>query len=130
MADVMSNKQVEAAAIAYVLEYEERNGRVARDTRHRGEAADLESSGRIIEVKAYGKSGRGADLWLEARQVEEARTNQSFYLYVVEQVCSGNPTLRIIAGQMLLNLLERAREKRYFEVPLPTSNYDATPIEA
>lgn len=77
MADQMSNKQVEAAAITYVMEYEARNGRVARDTRHQGEAADLKSSERVIEVKAYGSSGRGADLWLESRQVEEALTNST-----------------------------------------------------
>jgi hypothetical protein len=98
MADRMSNKQVEVAAIAYVLDYERQQGRVARDTRHGGEAADLESSGRIIEVKAYGSSGRGCDVWLEVRQFEEARSNPNFYLYIVEQVCSGAPTLRILTG--------------------------------
>ena len=30
----------------------------------------------MIEVKPFGKSNRGYDLWLEPRQFEEARTNR------------------------------------------------------
>lgn len=125
----MTNKQVEVAAIEVVMAYERLQGRVPRDSRHRGEAADLESSGRVIEVKAYGGSGRGYDLWLEVRQFEEAQRNPNFYLYVVEHVRSGKPTLKILHGEQLARLLGRAKEKRHFELPWPTRDYDATSLE-
>lgn len=55
-----TNRAVENAAIEYVLAYEREQGRKAWDTRGHGAAADLESDdGRLIEVKAYGRSARG-----------------------------------------------------------------------
>lgn len=75
--EVVGNKAVEDAAIAYVINYEGRHGRTAHDTRHRGAPADVQSEGRLIEVKAAGRSARGFDMWLEVRQVEEARVTQS-----------------------------------------------------
>jgi hypothetical protein len=45
----------------------------------------------VIEVKAFGLSARGNDLWLETRQVDEARTNGRFRLYVVDNVRKGDP---------------------------------------
>jgi hypothetical protein len=36
----------------------------------------------MIEVKAYGRSARGTDLWLEVRQVEEARRNPDLHVCV------------------------------------------------
>ena len=45
----------------------------------------------MIEVKAFGLSACGNDLWLETRQVDEARTNGRFHLYVVDNVRQGNP---------------------------------------
>lgn len=126
----MTNRQVEQAALDFVTAYERQQGREPRDCRYRGEAADLKSSGRVIEIKAYGKSCRDQGfLWLEVRQVEEARANPDFYLYVVEQVRSGNPTLKVLHGAPLARMLEGAREKRYFEVPWSTREYDATPVE-
>jgi hypothetical protein len=73
---IIGNKKIEDAAIAFVIDLEQRAGRVARDTRHRGAAADVESGGRIIEVKAFGGWLRtqGA-LLLEARQIDEAKRN-------------------------------------------------------
>lgn len=63
---------------------------------------------------------------LEARQIEEARSNPSFY--VVENVLQGDPAafeLRILGGEQLRRLVARAKERRYFEVPLPASEYDS-----
>lgn len=125
---IVGNHNIEVAAIEFVLAYEKAQGREPRDTRHQGAAGDLLSSGRVIEVKAAGGSARGSDLWLEPRQVEEAHENpDQFFIYVVENVKQGNPAnfrLLILGGQTLAHLLERKREKHYFEVPFPTGVYD------
>jgi hypothetical protein len=74
----------------------------------------------VIEVKAFGRANRGYDLWRETRQMEEARSNRDFYLYVVENVRQGDPalfTLRVLARDRLLTrLLERAKEQRYWRL--------------
>jgi hypothetical protein len=127
MTTPLTNKQVESAAIAYVIEREAHDGRVARDTRGQGAAGDLVSGDRTIEVKAYGTTARGSDLWLEVRQVEEARVNPDFWLYIVENIGQGDSTafrLLRIGGEPLHSLLGRAREKHYYEVPFPVSVYD------
>jgi hypothetical protein len=67
--------------------------------------------------------------WLEVRQVEEARRNAEFFVYVVENVRRGNPahfTLKVLGGDRLGRVLERGREQRYYTVPWPVSDYDAT----
>ena len=92
--------------------------------------ADIESPPRMIEVKAFGTSSRGVDLWLEPAQVGAGRSDPSFHVYVVENTRQGDPslfTLKILSGELLRKLLTRAREKRYFEVPWPVALYDAAP---
>ena len=129
MAEISGNKAIENAAIAWVVEQERRAGRQPIDTRHRGAPADIDSPPRVIEVKAFGTSNRGYDLWLEVRQVEEARRNPSFYIYVVENVRQGDPsrfTLKVLGGDRLRRLLERAKEQRYYTVPWPVADYDST----
>jgi hypothetical protein len=59
----MTNRQVEDVAIRLVLDREHSAGRAAVDTRGQGALADIEGDW-LIEVKAYGGSARGADLWL------------------------------------------------------------------
>jgi hypothetical protein len=128
MAELVGNKATETAAIEWVMELERAAGREPRDTRFAGAPADILSPPRVIEVKAFGKSNRGYDLWLETRQMEEARSNRDFYLYVVENVRQGDPalfTLRVLTGDRLLRLLERAKEQRYFTVPWPVAHYDS-----
>lgn len=123
----LGNRQIENAAIAFVVSYERAHGREAVDTRGRGAAADLVSGDRTIEVKAYGGSGRGQDLWLEVRQFEEAATNPHFWLYIVDNVRQGDAGmfgLLRIGGNDLRVLLGRARERRYYEVPWPVADYD------
>jgi hypothetical protein len=113
-----------------VIEAERRAGRAARDTRREHAPADIESPPRLIEVKACGGSMRGEDLWLEPRQFAEAGQNPNFYVYVVENVGQGNRelfTLKVLGGDLLARLLERAREKHHFEVPLPVAVYDSCP---
>jgi hypothetical protein len=66
-------------------------------------------------------------LWLETRQVEAARDNPHFFLYVVENVRQGDPQklrLIIFSEAQLQRLLARAREKHYYEVPIPVAEYD------
>lgn len=128
MPEIVGNHRIEAAAIEWVMQLEREAGRTPADTRHRGAPADIDSPPRLIEVKAYGKSARGSDLWLETRQVEEARSNPDFWLYLVENVRQGDPdlfSLRVFGGERLQRLLARAREKHYYEVPLPVAEYDA-----
>ncbi|GIG63256.1 hypothetical protein Lfu02_76280 [Longispora fulva] len=123
----VTNRQVEDAAVAFVLAWEAARGRTAHDTRGRGAAGDVASGSRTIEVKAYGRAARGQDLWLEVRQVEEAAGNPDFWLYVVENIRQGDPEkfrLLEIGGEALRSLLARAVERRYFTVPWPVAVYD------
>ena len=124
----LTNKQVEDTAIAWVMKYEKAAGRVPVDRRYtRGHPADVESPPRLIEVKAFGTSARGQELWLEGPQFEAARRDESFYLYVIENVGQGDPgafTLRVLGGDRLQRLLLRAKEHRYFTLPWPVAEYD------
>ena len=130
-APIAGNRAVENAAVAWVMELERGAGREPIDKRGVAAfSADLESAPRIIEVKAFGTSNRGFDLWLEVKQVEEARRNPNFWLYAVENVKQGDPlrfTLKVFGGDKLARILARAREKRYFEVPLGVREYDSAP---
>ncbi len=113
------------------MELERANGRDPSDTRYRGAPADIESPPRVIEVKAFGTSNRGYELLMEVSQVEEARRNPNFFVYVVENVRQGDPaefTLRVLGGSRLQRLLERAREYSGFSVPWPVADYDAGPV--
>lgn len=130
MAELRGNKAVEDAAIAWVIDLERAAGREPRDGRATGSPADIESPPRVIEVKAFGTSNRGFELWMETRQVDAARRNPSFYVYVVENVRQGDPsqfTLKVLGGQRLARLLQRARERRYYTVPWPVADYDSCP---
>lgn len=126
----VGNKAIENAAIQFVIDQERRFQRDARDTRYRGAPADLESGGRVIEVKAVGGLLRGYGLPLETRQVEEARANPNFYIYIVENVAQGDPAkfdLRVLGGEQLQRLLANARERRYYEVPVAVGEYAKIP---
>lgn len=122
-----SNRDIEDAAVAFVIAHEQQAGRAARDTRGGGAAADLVSGDRTIEVKAYGASGRGQDLWLEVRQFDEAKQNPHFWLYIVDNVRQGDAAdfgLVCLGAGELNSLLERARRRQYYEVPCPVATYD------
>jgi len=118
-----------ARAIRFLIEQERLHGREARDTRYRGAPGDVGSGGRIIEVKAVGGLLRGYGLLLEPRQVEEARANPNFYVYLVENVAQGDRAkfeLRGLGGDHLRRLLERAREHRYFELATTSRGTETT----
>lgn len=112
MEELRTNRQIENAAIDHVLSLEAAAGRHAVDSRGRGAVAVADIEGdRIIEVKAYGGSARGADLWLEVRQVHAAEANPGrFHLVIVENVRRGDPAaFRVldISGERLAALLAR-----------------------
>jgi hypothetical protein len=125
---LLTNRQIEDAAVSWVMSCERMAGRQPSDTRHSAAAADIESPPRTIEIKAFGLTARGQDLWLEPRQVSEAQQNDSFYLYVVENVRQGDPeffSLKVLDAHTIRTLLSQAREKHYYEVPWPTAAYDS-----
>lgn len=126
--ELRTNREIEDAAIKHVLEMETAAGRTAFDARGKGSLADIEGD-RVIEVKAYGSSARGSDLWLETRQVQAAGADpERFHLMIVENVRQGDPAaFRVLDlwGDGLAELLRRKREKHYFEVPFPAAVYDA-----
>jgi hypothetical protein len=131
MAELVSNKAIESAAVEWVMRLERAAGREPRDVRYVGAPGDIGSPPRMIEVKAFGKSNRGYELWLETRQVQEARTNPDFYVYVVENVRQGDPAqfaLRVLGGDRLKRLLSRAKEQRYYTVAWPVADYDSCPM--
>lgn len=125
------NKAIENAAIAFVMGLERAAGRTPIDKRYEASyPGDIQSAPRVIEVKAVGGSQRGWFLPLESVQVEEARRNPDFWVYVVDNVRQGDPEkfgLKILGGERLARLIARAREKRYFEVPMPVAEYDGAP---
>jgi hypothetical protein len=120
---------VEHAAVAWILDYEHALGRVPIDRRYeKAFAGDIQSPPRIIEVKATSTTYRGWFIPLESVQLEHARHDPDFYLYVVENVGQGDPkhfTLRIIGGEVLRELAAKAVERRYFEMSWPTKVYDS-----
>ena len=128
-------KQIEDAAIAYVIERERVEGREARDTRYVvGEVADVVSGDRVIEVKACGTFSRGNELWLECSQYIAAKGDPDrFWLYLVENVAQGDPAqfrLIRIGDSRLQELLEHAKDHRYWTVPVPVGLYDRLVAEA
>ena len=60
--ELTSNRAVEDAAIAWVMDLERAAGREPRDTRYRGAPGDIESTPRIIEVKAAGPQAAARSL--------------------------------------------------------------------
>lgn len=132
---LVGHKAIEDAAIAFVIDHERRQGRAARDTRHRGAAADVASEGRVIEVKAFARSVRSSGfLMLETRHVEEARHNANFYEYLVENVAQGDPAkfeLRVLGGSTGSWTTPRSVAiSRYHFQLASTTSWEKTPLKA
>lgn len=129
-----SNVEIEQAAIAFVIEQERLAGRTARDTRHQGAVADIESDDRFIEVKAAGTTSRGFEVWLEPNQYEAAQAHPDrFWLYLVENVRQGDPSefrLLRFGGDRLNALITEAKQRRYYSVPVPVAVYDEAVAES
>jgi hypothetical protein len=130
MGELLTNKAIENAAIAWVMDLERAAGREPRDVRYTRAAADIASPPRVIEVKAIGKTARGFDLPLELPQLAAARDDPNFYLYVVDNVRQGDPALfhlRVLGGERLQRMLLRVKEQRYYSMPWPVAEYDSCP---
>ena len=116
-------------AIAFVIDYERRQGRVPVDTRKVPQAvADIDSPPHTIEVKAAGGSARGQDIWLEPRQYDAAISDPNFYVYVVDNVAQADPgqfRLHMLGGDRLARLLTKAKAQSYYLVPWPVGDYDS-----
>ncbi|MGO3210245.1 MAG: protein NO VEIN domain-containing protein, partial [Brachybacterium sp.] len=130
----MSNHETENRAIAYVIAHERAAGRTAEDARHIPDSLvdiasidDATGEKRLIEIKAFGGTGRGDFLWLESNQVEALEKVPGSHLYLATNVRSADSSdIRILdlSGELLRARLEVKREKRYFEVPMPVAVYD------
>jgi len=131
MPTINGSKSVENAAVAWVMGLEREAGRVPVDRRYtRGFAGDIESPPRIIEIKSSYGSYRGWFLPLQPVQVERGLVDPDFYVYVVENVAQGDPalfTLKVLNGDRLRRMLERATPKTSYEVPWPVTDYDTAP---
>lgn len=125
------NRNIETAAIQWVMGLERTTGRFPVDKRSDPRyPADIDSPPRVIEVKAVGADARGQDLPLEVAQIERAKVDPNFYLYVVDRIAQGNPAsfrLKVFAGERLARLIDRVREQRYYELPMPVAEFDDAP---
>jgi hypothetical protein len=127
----VGNRAVEDAAVKYVMELERRAGREPAD--RRGDltfAADVWSPPRTIEIKAVGKDQRGWFVPIETRQYDAARSDPDFFLYVVDNVRQGDPSafrLKVFRGPQLQRLLEHAKKREYWEMPIPVGEFDSAP---
>lgn len=128
---LVGNRAIEDAAIAYVMELERTAGREPADRRYEAAfAADIWSPPRTIEIKAVGKDQRGWFVPIESRQYDAARSDPNFYLYVVDNIRQGDPSafrLKVFGGQQLQRLLEKAKKREYWEMPIPVAEFDAAP---
>lgn len=127
-------KKIEDMAVPHVIDYERRHGREAADRRgDHSYPADIESHGadgtrRDIELKATGTHLQ-TGLSMQQAQIVEAKVNPDFHLYVVEHLGADDPspvTLRVVAGQDLRDMVDRAIPRTSYEIPWPKADYDAT----
>ncbi len=80
-------------------------------------------------MKAFGRSARGQDLWLESRRVAEAELNPDFWVYVVDNVRKGDPVkfgLRLLGGEPLAKLVAVKRVQTTSVLPFPVGEIQAT----
>lgn len=124
------DKTIEDRAVRFVIDQERRLGREARDTRRKPGAADVESSGRIIEIKAssdWAVRSNGL-LYVTGPQLRRA-SDPNFYLYVVENVSQGDPSkieIRVLHGEELQRLFSGAKPDIYY-VPVRAGDYKKLP---
>jgi hypothetical protein len=128
---LVGNRAIENAAISYVMELERAAGRRPEDRRSVPTfPGDVFSPPRTIEVKAVGGDQRGWFLPIETRQYDAALSDPEFYVYVVDQIRQGDPSgfrLKVLAGEQLRRLLQRAKRREYYELPVPVGEFDSAP---
>lgn len=124
----MGNKDIERIAIDHVIALERADGREPVDVSAMGYRYDIDSPPRKIEVKAFGGSARGESIPLEERQLAEAEEDpDNFYLYVVDHVGRSDATMsvRVLHGQALRALIDRATPSRTYWSTFRVAEYDA-----
>jgi hypothetical protein len=125
------NRAIEDAAIRYVMDLERHAGREPIDRRYEATfAADVSSPPRTIEVKAVGKDQRGWFIPVEPRQYDAARSDPEFYFYVVYNIGQGDPAafrIKVFHGEQLRRLLDKAKKREYWEMPIPVGEFDDAP---
>jgi hypothetical protein len=124
----LTNDEVERAAIDYAMELEERAGRKPQDVHVAGFPYDIYSPPRKIEIKAFGRSARGAQLPLEDSQVQAAKADpQNFYIYVVDNVLAEAPAkiaIRVLHGATLREMIDRTAPRITYWPTLRAAEYD------
>lgn len=121
-------------AIHWVMTLERAAGRAPKEAGSL-DIADLSSPPRTIEVKAVrGPRPAMPFLRLTEREVEAAKSDPNFYLYVVEDTEVDGPerfSLKVFGGASLSELLESARRRVWYDVPIRSDVYrDAPGVEA
>lgn len=113
---IVGNKAIEDAAIRFVIDEERRFRREAHDTRHRGARGDVESAGRIIEVKGLGKWLRTQRLLnVTGPQLGDAG-NPDHCVYIVENITQRDRSkfeIRVLHGEDLQRVFAGAKPHRY-----------------
>jgi len=111
----MNNKEIEKKAIAAVIGYEKKNGRLA--SRVTGQGYDLTSKNneeeRHIEVKGTTKE-RLTQRWLEEREYKTMKEDSHFYLYAVTSVDS-QPRVYEFTKQQMIDRFKREEVKYMFK---------------
>jgi hypothetical protein len=124
-------KAVEDAAIEYVMDLETQAGRHPEDRRYDvAFAGDIWSPPRTIEVEAVGGDQRGWFVPLESAQYQAAGGDANFFLYVVDNVRQGDPSqfrLKVFGRDRLHRLLQNAKKREYYELPIPVAEFDSAP---
>ena len=127
---LFGNAEIERAAIEYVMGLERKARRQPVDVHLQGFPYDISSPPRKIEVKAFGRSARGAPIPLEDRQVKAAREDpENFYLYVVDNIAAEDQAkiaVRVLHGPVLRKMLDRTAPHITYWPTLRTSEYDQT----
>jgi hypothetical protein len=124
----LTNSEVEDKAIEHVMRLERDARREPQDVRCQGAPYDISSPPRKIEVKAFGRSARGAQLPLEHSQVQAAKEDpDNFYIYVVDHVLATDPAkiaVKVLHGTALGAILERAMPRTTYWPTLRAAEYD------
>jgi len=115
----------EDAAVEYVIACDREDGRVARDTRRARGVADVESDGRLIEVKGFGPEKFAGTLMFTPPQVLKAEQDANYYVYIVVNIGQGDPAkfqLSQLHGDSLRDVMAGAKVHR-LRVAVPAAAF-------
>jgi len=99
-------KEVERKAMELVAEYEKKEGRNPQDVSKSKCGYDLKSGKRCIEVK--GQSGPKPEfIYLYKKTLQNLKDDiLNYYIYIVYDIKSSNPKLRILPPEKIFGNLE------------------------